>query len=172
MKEPTTTSDPRNPNASAIPWEETRQALETAELFWLTTVRANGRPHVTPLVAVWHAGALYVTITDDGQKALNLRGNAHVILTTGCNTWKAGLTVVVEGQGARITDPATLERVAAIWATKWEGGVWTYQVHDGHFRLYADDGQKVLAASNLVFSVKPSKVFAYVVGRSQTRYQF
>ena len=172
MSEPITTSDPRNSNAGATPWEATRRALEAAELFWLTTVRADGRPHVTPLVAVWHDGALYFTITDDGQKAANLRGNPHVILTTGGNTWKEALEVVIEGEAVRVTDQETLERVAAVWGTKWDGGVWTYQVHDGHFRLYAEDGQRVLAASNLVFSVKPRKAFAFVIGRSQTRYQF
>jgi nitroimidazol reductase NimA-like FMN-containing flavoprotein (pyridoxamine 5'-phosphate oxidase superfamily) len=172
MSEPITTSDPRNPKAVATAWEETRRALETAELFWLTTVRADGRPHVTPLVAVWHDGVLYFTITDDGQKAANLRGNPHVILTTSGNNWKESLDVVVEGEAVRVTDHETLERVAAVWATKWDGGVWTYQVHEGHFRLYAKDGQKVLAASNLVFSVKTRKAFAYVIGRSQTRYQF
>src|SRR5262249_12427948 len=148
------------------------RALESAELFWLTTVRADGRPHVTPLVAVWHEGALYFTISDDGQKAVNLHGNPHVILTTGCNTWKEGLSVVVEGEGGRITGQGTLERTAAVWATKWGGGVWPYQAHDGHFRLYDEERQKVLAASNLVFAVKTSKAFAYVIGRSQTRYQF
>jgi general stress protein 26 len=172
MNEPITTGDPHNPNAQPIAWEETRQALAAAELFWLSTVRANGQPHVTPLVAVWHDAALYFTSADDSQKAINLRGNPQVILTTGCNTWKEGLNVVVEGQAVPVTDQATLERVAAVWATKWEGGVWTYQVHDGHFRLYGDDGKKVLAASNLVFSVQPQKAFAFVVGRSQTRYQF
>lgn len=171
MNEPITTSDPRNPNALATPWEEARQTLETAELFFLTTVRADGRPHVTPLVAVWHAGALYFTIADDGQKAVNLQGNPHVILTSGGSAWKEGLTVVVEGEAARVTDQDTLERAAAVWATKWKGGVWTYQADDGHFRLYAEDG-RVLAASNLVFVVKASKAFAYVIGRSQTRYQF
>jgi hypothetical protein len=31
----------------------TRQLAEQAELSWIVTVRADGRPHLTPLVAVW-----------------------------------------------------------------------------------------------------------------------
>ena len=27
--------------------------LEQADLFWISTVQSSGRPHVTPLVAVW-----------------------------------------------------------------------------------------------------------------------
>ncbi|EFH82693.1 pyridoxamine 5'-phosphate oxidase family protein [Ktedonobacter racemifer] len=55
MNEPITTIDPRysDPNAVATPWEETCRVLETAELFWLSTGRADGRPHATPVVAVW-----------------------------------------------------------------------------------------------------------------------
>ena len=54
MTEPVTTLDARfsDPDAIATSWDETRRVLETAELFWITTVRADGRPHVTPLVAV------------------------------------------------------------------------------------------------------------------------
>jgi len=29
------------------------EAISQGELFWISTVRADGRPHVTPLVAVW-----------------------------------------------------------------------------------------------------------------------
>jgi len=60
MHEPVTTIDSRFSDSDAVPtpWEETHRLLETAELFWLVTVRANGRPHVTPLVAVWLVGEL------------------------------------------------------------------------------------------------------------------
>ncbi|QFG25164.1 pyridoxamine 5'-phosphate oxidase family protein [Actinomadura sp. WMMB 499] len=33
-------------------WPEARRLLEDAELYWLATVRADGRPHVTPLIGV------------------------------------------------------------------------------------------------------------------------
>jgi hypothetical protein len=33
--------------------ETVRKSLAGAELYWLTTVRGDGRPHVTPLVGVW-----------------------------------------------------------------------------------------------------------------------
>ena len=66
MNEPITTLDPRNspPDGEVTSWEETRRVLETADLFWLSTVRADGRPHVTPLVAVWHDGAIHFTAKD------------------------------------------------------------------------------------------------------------
>ena len=58
MNEPVTTIDSRFSDSDAVPtpWEETRRLLETAELFWIITVRADGRPHVTPLVAYGSMG--------------------------------------------------------------------------------------------------------------------
>ena len=170
MNEPITTLDIENspPGAVVTPWEETHRVLETAELFWLSTVRADGRPHVTPLVAVWHDGAIHFTTKETAQKTVNLRGNPHVILTTGYNQ-PGGFSVVVEGDAVRITDQDTLERLAAVWATKWEGS-WPFQVRNGYFCLYDEDEQQVVTDSNLVFSVKPTKVFAF--GRGQTRHQF
>ncbi len=171
MNEPITTPDRHGgPDRVVTSWEETRRVLETAEVFWLSTVRADGRPHVTPLVAVWHDGAVHFTATDTAQKTVNLRGNPHVILTTGCNQ-RGGLSVVVEGDAVQITDQDALERLTSVWATKWDGS-WPYQVRNGYFYLYDEDTQRVLTDSNLVFSVKPTKVFAFAIGRSQTRHQF
>jgi len=73
--------------AVAASWDETRQVLETAELFWVSTVRADGRPHVTPVVGAWCGDALWFTTGADEQKYLNLGVNPQVVLTTGCNTW-------------------------------------------------------------------------------------
>ena len=173
MNEPVTKLDPRYsvPDGVATSWEETRRVLETAEMFWLSTVRTDGRPHVTPLPAVWHDGAIHFSTANTSRKAVNLRGNPHVILTTGCNQ-RGGLTVVVEGDAVRITDQDTLERLASVWATKWDGS-WPYQVRNGYFYLYDEDEQRVLVDSNLVFSVKPTKVFAFAKGHiSHTRHQF
>jgi nitroimidazol reductase NimA-like FMN-containing flavoprotein (pyridoxamine 5'-phosphate oxidase superfamily) len=172
MNEPITTLSTQNalPHGKATPWEDTQRVLETAELFWLSTVRADGRPHVTPLVAVWHDEAIHFTATDTAQKTVNLRGNPHVILTTGGNQ-KEGLSVVVEGDAVQVTDQGELECLASVWATKWDGS-WTYQVRKGYFYLYDEGTQTVLTDSNLVFSVKPTKVLAFTIGVGQTRHQF
>jgi hypothetical protein len=44
MNTPVTKLDPRysQPDAVAAGWEETRRVLESAELFWISTVRADG----------------------------------------------------------------------------------------------------------------------------------
>src|SRR5829696_5563786 len=117
MQQPVTELDTRfsDQNAVATDWEETRRALEDAELFWITTVRVDGRPHVTPLVAVWLDDAIYFATGPGEQKALNLRTNQNVTLTTGCNEWERGLDVVVEGEAVRVRDEGLLDRLAATW---------------------------------------------------------
>jgi hypothetical protein len=55
MSEPVSELDTRfsSPTATPTSWETARESLAKAEIFWLTTVRSNGRPHVTPLPSVW-----------------------------------------------------------------------------------------------------------------------
>lgn len=172
MHEPITTLDTRysEPDEVVTQWEETRRVLETADMFWLSTVRADGRPHVTPVVGVWHDDALHFSTADTEQKAINLRGNSHVILTTGRNHWQEGVDVVVEGDAVRITDEDRLERLAKVWATKWDGR-WQYLVREGYF--YHRDEHGVLPDAILVFSVTPAKIFAFAKGNfSHTRHPF
>jgi len=102
MGEPVAELDERfsDPGAKATPWAKAREVLETAQLSWVTTVRADGRPHVTPLVAVWLDDAVHFTTGPGEQKAVNLVRNPHVVMTTGCNRWDQGLDVMVEGEAS------------------------------------------------------------------------
>ena len=154
------------PGAAATPWAEVEPVIAGAELFWISTVRADGRPHVTPLVAVWLDDAIYFATGQDEQKAVNLRSNQNVILTTGCNEWERGLDVVVEGEAVQVTEESVLKRLAEAWKTKWDGR-WHYEVHEGGFRHESN------ADTILVFSVQPTKVLAFAKGTfGQTRHRF
>lgn len=157
MSEPTADLDTRfsDPGAAPTSWDDTRRALEAAELFWITTVRSDGRPHVSPLVAVWLDGALHFSTGAAEQKAVNLRTNPQVILTTGCNEWDRGLDVVVEGDAVQVTDDATLQRLADAWRGKWDGR-WHFEVRAGSFQHEA--------GTALVFAVAPAKVLAFGKG--------
>jgi nitroimidazol reductase NimA-like FMN-containing flavoprotein (pyridoxamine 5'-phosphate oxidase superfamily) len=159
MATPVTTFDQEysDPAATATDWEQTRKALESAELFWISTVRADGRPHVTPVVAAWWDEAVWFSTGAGEQKFANLRGNPHVVLTTGCNRWDQGLDVVVEGDAVRVSDDAVLARVAEVFHTKWDGR-WQFTARDGCFR--GSDG----TGEAMVFSVAPVKVFAHAKG--------
>ena len=164
---PETTIDQRfsSPEAVAASWDDTRRILEQAELSWIATVRSDGRPHVTPLVAVWADGAIHFATGPQEQKAVNLRANPHVVLTTGTNQWDAGLDVIVEGDAVRVTDEDVLKHLAEAWTAKWDGR-WQFTVRDGAFQ---DEG-----FPSHVYSVTPVTIFAYAKGDpfGQTRHRF
>jgi PPOX class probable F420-dependent enzyme len=167
MTEPRAELDARfgDPGASPTPWSDVRRALEAAELFWISTVRADGRPHVTPLVAVWRDDTLYFCTGEEEQKGVNLAHNPHCALTTGVNAWKSGLDVVVEGDATVVRDEDLLRELAAAWASKYHGD-WQFDVVDGAFRQR--EGGRAL-----VFAVRPTKVLAFAKGDfAQTRYRF
>jgi nitroimidazol reductase NimA-like FMN-containing flavoprotein (pyridoxamine 5'-phosphate oxidase superfamily) len=152
------------PGAVATPWPTVERLLEEAELFWLSTVRATGAPHVTPLPAVWIFGALHFSTGAGEQKAVNLARANSVVLTTGTNVWKSGLDVVVEGRAERVTDQQRLHELADAWARKYNGE-WDFEVVDDTFEHH---GGKAL-----VFGVVPTKVLSFAKGDfAQTRYRF
>jgi general stress protein 26 len=168
MSEPVTSLDTRfsEPGAAATSWQTTLHVLKTAELSWITTVRHDGRPHVSPLVAVWFDEALWFSTGATEQKAVNLLANRQVIVTTGCNSWDQGLDVVVEGEATRETDDGVLTQLAKAWTAKWDGR-WEYQVRDGAFHDDHPGGEA------LVFRVTPGKVLAFGKGTfTHTSYRF
>ncbi len=158
-------------DATALPWSAASDLLETAELFWVSTVRPDGRPHVTSLQAIWMDGALYFSTGFGEQKANNLERNTNVVLTTGCNTF-AGLDVAVEGKAVRQTDQATLERVAEQYVAKY-GEDWRPHVRDGAF-YHGPEAAEDDPGAAYVFEVKPKTVFGFGKGDpfSQTRWRF
>jgi hypothetical protein len=166
--EPIAELDPAfsSPNATPTPWGDARRQLQAAEIFWLSTVRPDGRPHVTPLIAAWIGDALYFCTGPTERKAKNLETNTHCVLTTGCNAIDGGLDLVVEGDAVRTSDNATLQRVADALASKY-GEPFVFTVSDGGLR---SDG----SGQGLVFRVAPRKAFGFGKGEvfSQTRWRF
>lgn len=154
-----------DPEAEATPWAETVATLERAELYWLTTVRRDGRPHVTPLIGVVADEAVHFCTGSEEQKARNLEQNDRVAITTGDNAWASGLDVVVEGRAVQITDDEALQRLANAWEAKY-GSVWHFDVADGMFR-HSDGGGAA------VFRIEASKVMAFAKDpHGQTTFRF
>ena len=127
-------------------------------------MRADGRPHVTPLIGVTDDGVVHFCTGLREQKARNLEHSPQVALTTGTNTWAKGLDVVVEGTAERVVDRDTLQRLADAYEAKY-GSVWHFDVGDGVF----GSGEDAAA----VFRIEPSKVLAFAKEpHAQTSYRF
>lgn len=135
-----------------VGWQQVSDALGGAELYWLTTVRRDGRPHITPLVGVWVDDGFVFCTGPEEQKAQNLAHNVSVAVTTGSNTWHDGLDVVVEGNAERVTGKQVTTPVADAYREKYHGE-WDFAAaddglgHDGHIAH--------------VFRVAPTKVIAF-----------
>jgi general stress protein 26 len=157
-------TDFSSPEATARPWPDVDRVLTTAEMFWISTVRPDGRPHVTPIPAIWHDNALHICTGEQEQKARNLDHDAHCVLTTGTPSIDTGLDVIVEGTAARVTDRDRLATLAALWKERLN---WDFQVGEDSF---TDDGDR----KGLVFAVSPAKILVFGKGEpySQTRFRF
>jgi nitroimidazol reductase NimA-like FMN-containing flavoprotein (pyridoxamine 5'-phosphate oxidase superfamily) len=145
-------------------WPDVRDRLQSAELFWVTTVRSDGRPHTTPTLALWLDDALYFSTGPYEQKAKNLSGNAHCTLMTGCNALREGMDFVVEGEATRVRHDAALQRIGDAYVSKY-GEEWRFEVRDGAF--HHDPGEA------WVFEVAPVTAYAFGKGEySHTRLRF
>jgi len=158
-----------HPDASPTPWEVGREQVMAADTFWLSTVRPDGRPHVTPLIAVWHADAIWFTTGADEHKARNLAQNASCVLTTGRSDLVEGaLDVVLEGVAEQVADDAELQPIAEAFAAKYGTGTWNFVVRDGAF------SHRNLGGRALVFRVRPVRGLGFRKGgrSSQTTWTF
>jgi general stress protein 26 len=159
-------------SAPAPAWREIDDRLTAAQLYWMITVRRDGRPHAVPLCGVWHDGAFVFCTGEQEQKMRNLEANPHVTVTAGplgADGWSKGKDISVEGVVERITDDDELRGLATLWRQKY-GDDWVFEAHDGEFFEVSESGEGHGGAS--VFRVPPSKVLVFGDEHGQTRYQF
>ena len=150
-------------------WSQVVDALAAAELYWLTTVRKDGRPHVTPLIGAWVDDGFVFCTGPEEQKAENLAHSTAVAVTTGVNTWNDGLDIVVEGDAERVIGLDTLTRLADAIGKKYQG-VWDFTPHEEGFGHTDESGDSHIA---YVFRVPPAKVLAFAKSpHGQTRFRF
>jgi nitroimidazol reductase NimA-like FMN-containing flavoprotein (pyridoxamine 5'-phosphate oxidase superfamily) len=167
--------DPRYGDASATapPWDDIERILTDAQLYWIVTVRADGRPHAVPLVGVWYDGAFAFCTGQEEQKQRNLDSDPRVAVTTGstgANGWDSGKDVVVEGTAIRVTDAAALQALADAWFAKY-GEDWKFEVCGEEFVELSDSGGSSTGGAR-VYRVAADKVIAFGDAHGQTTYRF
>lgn len=115
-----------------LPWSRALALLEANAssgentTYWLATNRPDGRPHIAGVGALWADGKIYVVSGEPTRKSKNLRTNANCAVSVSLK----GMDLVLEGKLEKVTDEATVARiaekyVAAGWPAKAEGTVFT-----------------------------------------------
>jgi hypothetical protein len=140
---PMTSPEPRAKNLAdlydlaILDWADVRPTLEdnlTQEpdtggpghhTFWLSTIDADGRPHMTAVGAFWVDGRYYFCGSPRSRKIRNIERDPRCAFGVATQ----GYDVALEGQAVRITDDALLQPLAKVFAT----GGWAPTVADGGF---------------------------------------
>lgn len=163
-----------SPDAEPVPWATAVDTIRAAEVFFVSTVRPDGRPHATPLVAVWHDDALWFSTGDEERKARNLAQNPACLLSTGRGLLAEGLDIVVEGVADQVVAQAELEPVAAAYAAKYGTDVWDFRAVEGGFALPDPVAGRGIRIRSLVFRVRPTRVLGFGHGAvySQTTWEW
>ena len=108
-----------------IPWARALKHLEAgaAPTYWLATTRPDGRPHIAGVGAKWVDGRLYFTSGPGTRKSRNLAENPNCVVSMSF----PDLDLAIEGTATRVTDEATLARLAELYALQG----WPATVSDG-----------------------------------------
>jgi Pyridoxamine 5'-phosphate oxidase len=97
---------------------------------WLTTINADGSPHVTGVGALWVHGSFWFETGERTRKGRNLARDPRCALSIAAQEFD----LVVEGTASKITDQETVAAMAARWAA--EG--WPVRVDDSGRALTAE----------------------------------
>ena len=129
-------------DAPPIDWEDVRRILDAGyeqapgredgpgrHTTWLTTVNADGSPHITPLGTEWVDGSYFFTTGQRSRKGRNVARDPRCALSVSVRE----LDLVVEGVVHLVTDPDTVAKLAKVWA---DGG-WPCEVDDSGTALTA-----------------------------------
>jgi hypothetical protein len=78
---------------------------------WLTTINADGSPHVTAVGAVWDSGTFWFQTGEVTKKARNLMRDPRCAMSLGLDEFD----FVLNGTAQKVNDPADVARIVGIW---------------------------------------------------------
>src|SRR4051794_15037421 len=107
--------EPAPDGEGLLPWSWAEERLRTSHTFWLATHWPDGRPHVMPVWATWHAAALWFSSSNGSRKTRNLLLDPRCVLTTE----DPENPVIVEGAAELLRERPDLETLLAIENAKY-----------------------------------------------------
>jgi hypothetical protein len=125
----------------ALDWADVQAVLDTGitqapdtggpdrHTCWLSTINADGSPHVTGIGALWSEGTFWFETGPGTRKARNVARDPRCAISVSVHEFD----LVVEGDAARVTDPD----VVAARAAEWAAGGWPCEVDESGVALTA-----------------------------------
>jgi hypothetical protein len=111
---------------------------------WLTTINADGSPHVTGIGALWVDGSFWFETGERTRKGRNLTRDPRCVLSVATHDFD----LVLEGTVRKVTDPETVAAMAARWA-------------DDRWPVRVDDTGRALTAEYSAPSAGPPPWLVY-----------
>jgi hypothetical protein len=128
-----------------LPWEWAKTRLDTAQNYWISTTRPDGRPHCRPVWGVWLDDALWFSTGSLAQHNLT---NNHAITA---HLEDGDEVVIVEGNAESAHGHASLQQMCDVYGAKYD---WPIYPTEAGIR---DDN----TALGPVFRVVPEVVFGW-----------
>jgi hypothetical protein len=124
-------------DGSVLPWSTVVEWLRNSRNYWVTTTRADGRPHAMPVWGLWMDGTLWFSTDPASYKARNLaaRPEAVVHLESGDEV------CVLEGRVRRITHEELPAEFVNVYDDKYGHRL---EVTDPAFGFYVVDASVAL----------------------------
>jgi nitroimidazol reductase NimA-like FMN-containing flavoprotein (pyridoxamine 5'-phosphate oxidase superfamily) len=143
-------------DAPASRWSSAEERLanpEKGRTYWLATVRADGRPHVMPLIGLWFEGAFYFLTGDGTRKGRNLAGDPRCVITAS-STALPSLDLIIEGDARKVTDEKPLRQVIEAFGSRLE---WPLEIRGEE--VYGESAPTAGPPPYSVYQVTPALVF-------------
>ncbi len=96
-------------------WDWAEERLVAARNYWITTTRADGRPHAAPVWGVWLEGALLFGTNPRSVKGRNLARDPRVV----AHLESGDEVVIVEGAVALMSDAPRLRELERVYGAKY-----------------------------------------------------
>ena len=129
-RQPTDTTNLDIYGHETLPWSRPHDALANIDpseniTWFLGTVGSDRRPHAAGVGALWDEGDIYLVSGPGTRKSKHLAANPACSISVRL----PGLDLVFEGTATRVTDAATLERLAS----RYRDGGWEATVDGDAF---------------------------------------
>ena len=99
-----------------LPWKWAEDRLKKSRQYWIATTRADRRPHLMIVWALWMDGLLYFSTGKQSVKARNLAQNPHCVMATE----RADEGVILEGMVETERDVQRIREFIRLYEKKYK----------------------------------------------------